>query len=240
MIRIYKRETVMANNIRILVVEDDENLANNIASFLADFSEVDIENDGLSGKFAATENVYDLIILDIMLPEMNGYDVLKSIRADKINTPVLILTAKAEIDDKIHGFNLGADDYLTKPFHREELQVRVKALLKRSGALADDSTLKISNLEVNLNNHEIIAGGEQISLNGKEYDLLVYLLQNKNTILTKDQIFERIWGFDSDTSITVVEVYMSNLRKKLRPSENDNLIKTIRNVGYIFQDDSEN
>lgn len=230
----------MPNNIRILVVEDDQNLANNIASFLADFSEVDIENDGLSGKFAATEDVYDLIVLDIMLPEMNGYDVLKNIRAAKINTPVLILTAKAEIDDKIHGFNLGADDYLTKPFHREELQVRVKALLKRSGALADDSILKIRNLEVNLNNHVITVDGDQISLNGKEYDLLVYLLQNKNTILTKDQIFERIWGFDSDTSITVVEVYMSNLRKKLRPSQNDNLIKTIRNVGYIFQDDTEN
>lgn len=230
----------MSNNIRILVVEDDENLANNIASFLSDFSEVDIENDGLSGKFAATEDVYDLIILDIMLPEMNGYDVLKNIRNDKINTPVLILTAKAEIDDKIHGFNLGADDYLTKPFHREELQLRVKALLKRSGILADDSILKIKNLEVNLNNHEIDAAGEQIALNGKEYGLLVYLLQNKNTILTKDQIFERIWGFDSDTSITVVEVYMSNLRKKLRPSKNDNLIKTIRNVGYIFQDDTEN
>ncbi|WP_338232868.1 response regulator transcription factor [Companilactobacillus muriivasis] len=230
----------MSNNIRILVVEDDENLANNIASFLSDFSEVDIENDGLSGKFAATEDVYDLIILDIMLPGMNGYDVLKNIRNDKINTPVLILTAKAEIDDKIHGFNLGADDYLTKPFHREELQLRVKALLKRSGILADDSILKIKNLEVNLNNHEIDAAGKQIALNGKEYDLLVYLLQNKNTILTKDQIFERIWGFDSDTSITVVEVYMSNLRKKLRPSKNDNLIKTIRNVGYIFQDDTEN
>lgn len=230
----------MPNNIRILVVEDDENLANNIASFLSDFSEVDIENDGLSGKFAASEDVYDLIILDIMLPEMNGYDVLKNIRNDKINTPVLILTAKAEIDDKIHGFNLGADDYLTKPFHREELQVRVKALLKRSGALADDSVLKIRNLEVNLNSHDIIANSEQVALNGKEYDLLVYLLQNKNTILTKDQIFERIWGFDSDTSITVVEVYMSNLRKKLRPSENDSLIKTIRNVGYIFQDDTEN
>jgi Response regulators consisting of a CheY-like receiver domain and a winged-helix DNA-binding domain len=229
----------MANNIRILVVEDDENLANNIATFLHDFSEVDIENDGLSGKFAATEDVYDLIILDIMLPEMNGYDVLKNIRADKINTPVLVLTAKAEIDDKIHGFDLGADDYLTKPFHREELLARVKALLKRSGALADDSILKIRNLEVNLNNHEIKAGGKQIALNGKEYDLLVYLLQNKNTILTKDQIFERIWGFDSDTSITVVEVYMSNLRKKLRPSKNDGLIKTIRNVGYIFQDETE-
>lgn len=229
----------MSNNIRILVVEDDENLASNIATFLSDFSEVDIESDGLSGKFAATENVYDLIILDIMLPEMNGYDVLKNIRTDGINTPVLILTAKAELDDKVHGFNLGADDYLTKPFHREELLVRVKALLKRSGSLTDDSIIKINNLEVNLNNHEILANQQKIELNGKEYDLLVYLLQNKNTILTKDQIFERIWGFDSDTSITVVEVYMSNLRKKLRPSGNDNLIKTIRNVGYIFQDENE-
>lgn len=229
----------MSNNIRILVVEDDENLASNIATFLSDFSEVNIESDGLSGKFAATENVYDLIILDIMLPEMNGYDVLKNIRTDGINTPVLILTAKAELDDKVHGFNLGADDYLTKPFHREELLVRVKALLKRSGALTDDSIIKINNLEVNLNNHEILANQQKIELNGKEYDLLVYLLQNKNTILTKDQIFERIWGFDSDTSITVVEVYMSNLRKKLRPSGNDNLIKTIRNVGYIFQDENE-
>ncbi|WP_334333588.1 MULTISPECIES: response regulator transcription factor [unclassified Companilactobacillus] len=229
----------MPKNIRILVVEDDKNLADNISTFLSDFSHVDIETDGLSGKFAATENVYDLIILDIMLPEMNGYDVLKNIRAEKINTPVLILTAKAELDDKIHGFNLGADDYLTKPFHREELLVRVKALLKRSGTLADDSVLKIRNLEVNLNNHEIVADNQKIALNGKEYDLLVYLLQNKNTILTKDQIFERIWGFDSDTSITVVEVYMSNLRKKLRPSKNDSLIKTIRNVGYIFQDENE-
>lgn len=229
----------MSNNIRILVVEDDNNLANNIATFLNDFSQVDIESDGLSGKFAATENVYDLIILDIMLPEMNGYDVLKNIRKDKINTPVLILTAKADIDDKVHGFNLGADDYLTKPFHREELLARVKALLKRSGTMADDSILKIRDLEVNLNTHETSCAGKTIALNGKEYDLLVYLLQNKNTILTKDQIFERIWGFDSDTSITVVEVYMSNLRKKLRPSKNDNLIKTIRNVGYIFQDETE-
>ncbi len=227
-------------NIKILVVEDDENLADNIASFLADFAEVDIENDGLSGKFAATEDVHDLIILDLMLPGMNGYDILKDIRADKITTPVLILTAKAELDDKVHGFDLGADDYLTKPFHREELQVRVKALLKRSGALADDSILRMNSIEINLNNHEVSAGDQSILLNGKEYDLLVYLLQNKNTILTKDQIFERIWGFDSDTSITVVEVYMSNLRKKLRPSKNDYLIKTIRNVGYIFQDENQN
>lgn len=170
---------------------------------------------------------------------MNGYDILKSIRNEKITTPVLILTAKAELDDKLRGFDLGADDYLTKPFHREELQVRVKALLKRSGALADDSILKINDIEINLNNHEVNIEGTPISLNGKEYDLLVYLVQNKNTILTKDQIFERIWGFDSDTSITVVEVYMSNLRKKLRPSKNDYLIKTIRNVGYIFQNEEK-
>lgn len=227
----------MDNNIKILVVEDDVDLANNIESFLSDFAKIDIENDGLSGKFDAEEGVYDLIILDLMLPGMNGYDVLKNIRTEKINTPVLILTAKAELDDKLRGFDLGADDYLTKPFHREELLVRVKALLKRSGALADDSILKINDIEINLNNHEVNIEDQPISLNGKEYDLLVYLVQNKNTILTKDQIFERIWGFDSDTSITVVEVYMSNLRKKLRPSKNDYLIKTIRNVGYIFQNE---
>lgn len=229
----------MDNNIKILLVEDDVELANNIETFLNEFSQVDIENDGLSGKFDAVEGVYDLIILDLMLPGMNGYDILKSIRQEQITTPVLILTAKAELDDKLRGFDLGADDYLTKPFHREELQVRVKALLKRSGALADDSILKINDIEINLNNHEIKIEGQPIALNGKEYDLLVYLVQNKNTILTKDQIFERIWGFDSDTSITVVEVYMSNLRKKLRPSENDYLIKTIRNVGYIFQNEEK-
>lgn len=128
----------MDNNIKILVVEDDVDLANNIESFLSDFAKIDIENDGLSGKFDAEEGVYDLIILDLMLPGMNGYDVLKNIRTEKINTPVLILTAKAELDDKLRGFDLGADDYLTKPFHREELLVRVKSLLKRSGALADD------------------------------------------------------------------------------------------------------
>lgn len=227
----------MDNNIKILVVEDDVDLANNIESFLSDFAKIDIENDGLSGKFDAEEGVYDLIILDLMLPGMNGYDVLKNIRTEKINTPVLILTAKAELDDKLRGFDLGADDYLTKPFHREELLVRVKSLLKRSGALADDSILKINDIEINLNNHEVNIEDQPISLNGKEYDLLVYLVQNKNTILTKDQIFERIWRFDSDTSITVVEVYMSNLRKKLRPSKNDYLIKTIRNVGYIFQNE---
>lgn len=229
----------MDNNIKILLVEDDVELANNIETFLNEFSQVDIENDGLSGKFDAVEGVYDLIILDLMLPGMNGYDILKSIRQEQITTPVLILTAKAELDDKLRGFDLGADDYLTKPFHREELQVRVKALLKRSGALADDSILKINDIEINLNNHEVKIEGQPIALNGKEYDLLVYLVQNKNTILTKDQIFERIWGFDSDTSITVVEVYMSNLRKKLRPSENDYLIKTIRNVGYIFQNEEK-
>lgn len=230
----------MQKNIKILVVEDDKNLANNIASFLRDFAQVDIENDGLSGKFAAIEDVHDLIILDLMLPGMNGYDILKNIREEKINTPVLILTAKTELDDKVHGFNLGADDYLTKPFHREELQARVKALLKRSGISADESVLKLNNIEINLNNHEVKINNQPVELNGKEYDLLVYLLQNKNIILTKDQIFERIWGFDSDTSITVVEVYMSNLRKKLRPYKNDYSIKTIRNVGYICQDEEQN
>ncbi|WP_129045220.1 response regulator transcription factor [Companilactobacillus metriopterae] len=223
-------------DIRILLVEDDERLAENVVNFLNEYH-VEVANDGLDGKFAAMDNINDLIILDVMLPNINGFDILKSIREENIKTPVLMLTAKSELDDKIHGFDLGADDYLTKPFHREELLVRVKALLKRSGSLTDDSTLQSNNISVNLNTHIVTVDDQEIELNGKEYDLLVYLMQNKNTILTKDQIFERIWGFDSDTSLTVVEVYMSNLRKKIRNSDNDNQVRTIRNVGYIFQDE---
>ena len=130
--------------------------------------------------------------------------------------PVLILTAKDTLDDKVHGFELGADDYLTKPFHREELLMRVKALLKRSGRLGDDNTLTVGPFTVNLSNRVVNVEGKELALNGKEFDLLVYFVQNPDTIITKDQIFDRLWGFESETAISVVEVYMSNLRKKLK------------------------
>lgn len=156
-------------------------------------------------------------------------------RAQHVDTPVLILTAKDGIDDKLRGFNVGADDYLTKPFHREELLARIKALLKRSGHFYQENILTIGNLQINLQNRSVTVAEHDVQLNGKEFDLLVYLVENKNTIITKEQIFDRLWGFESDTSITVVEVYMSNLRKKLKPDGADQLIKTLRNVGYMLE-----
>lgn len=222
--------------IKILLVEDDENLATSISNFLKDFADVEHAADGLIGQTMGSEGIYDLAILDIMLPQKNGWDVLKSWREDKtLNLPVLILTAKDTIADKLHGFNLGGDDYLIKPFHREELLARIRALLKRAGKDSDDGLLQIGELTANTQSHEITFAGEKVDLPGKEYDILVYFLQNPNVIITKNQIFDRLWGFESDTSISVVEVYMSNLRKNLKSVGAADLIRTIRNVGYILE-----
>lgn len=222
--------------IKILLVEDDENLATSISNFLKDFADVEHAADGLIGQTMGSEGIYDLAILDIMLPQKNGWDVLKSWREDKtLNLPVLILTAKDTIADKLHGFNLGGDDYLIKPFHREELLARIRALLKRAGKDSDDGLLQIGELTANTQSHEITFAGEKVDLPGKEYDILVYFLQNPNVIVTKNQIFDRLWGFESDTSISVVEVYMSNLRKNLKSVGAADLIRTIRNVGYILE-----
>jgi two-component system response regulator CiaR len=220
---------------KILVVEDDPNLNQSICDFISDFADVEAALTGSDGEFMAEQDIYDAIVLDIMLPEMNGFDLLKAIRQKAVQTPVLILTAKDALADKLRGFTLGGDDYLTKPFHREELIMRLKALLKRTGKLAADNVLRCGPLSVDVANHSANVNDTPVTLNGKEYDLLVYLLQNVDTIITKDQIFDRLWGFDSDTAISVVEVYMSNLRKKLRHTEAEAMIKTIRSVGYILQ-----
>jgi two-component system response regulator CiaR len=161
--------------------------------------------------------------------------VLAEMREKNIQTPVLILTAKDSLEDKVTGFQKGADDYLTKPFYREELIMRVKALLKRSLGLFAENQLAYKNITCNLSTKEVTVDDEVLPIQGKEFDLLVYFIQNKGVILTKEQIFDRIWGFDSDTTLTVVEVYMSHLRKHLKPSGTDHLFKTLRNVGYILQ-----
>jgi len=225
----------MVKSAKALLVEDDVELSASVRDFITDFLDVDQVYDGEEGEFAASQGIYDLIILDLMLPGKNGYDVLKSLRKQHLETPVLILTAKDGIDDKLHGFNVGADDYLTKPFHREELIARIKALLKRSGHFYQENVLTIDQLSINLQNRSVTVVDDEIRLNGKEFDLLVYLVENQNTIITKEQIFDRLWGFDSETSITVVEVYMSNLRKKLKPYQADKMIKTLRNVGYMVE-----
>lgn len=223
--------------INLLIVEDESTLSDNIKEILSDLGEITQIYDGEEGLFEAETGVYDLILLDLMLPGKNGYEILAELRKKNIQTPVLILTAKDGLEDKITGFQKGADDYLTKPFYREELIMRVKALLKRSLGLFSENQIVYKNITCNLATKEVTIDDEILSIQGKEFDLLVYFIQNKGVILTKEQIFDRIWGFDSDTTITVVEVYMSHLRKHLKPSGADQFFKTLRNVGYILQKD---
>ncbi|AXQ78727.1 DNA-binding response regulator [Streptococcus chenjunshii] len=220
--------------IKILLVEDDLSLSNSVFDFLDDFADVMQVFDGEEGLYEAESGVYDLILLDLMLPEKNGFQVLKELRDKGITTPVLIMTAKEGLDDKGHGFELGADDYLTKPFYLEELKMRIQALLKRSGKF-NEKILSYGELSVDTSTNTTLVQGQEVELLGKEFDLLVYFLQNKNVILPKSQIFDRIWGFDSDTTISVVEVYVSKIRKKLKGTRFADHLQTLRSVGYILK-----
>lgn len=220
--------------IKILLVEDDLSLSNSVFDFLDDFADVMQVFDGDEGLYEAESGVYDLILLDLMLPEKDGFQVLKELRAKDVMTPVIIMTAKESLDDKGHGFELGADDYITKPFYLEELKMRIQALLKRSGKLTDNN-LHYGDLEVKTSTNTVLVGGQEIELLGKEFDLLIYFLQNQNVILPKSQIFDRIWGFDSDTTISVVEVYVSKIRKKLKGTDFVANLQTLRSVGYILK-----
>lgn len=224
--------------IKILLVEDDVSLSNSIFDFLDDFAEVTQVFDGAEGLYEAESGVYDLILLDLMLPEQSGFEVLKNLRNQSITTPVLIMTAKESLDDKGKGFELGADDYLTKPFYLEELKMRIQALLKRSGKFYQQ-TLTYGDLTVNLTTNTVqLTSGQKVELLGKEFELLVYFLQNQNVILPKTQIFDRLWGFDSDTTLSVVEVYVSKIRKKLKGTDFVKELQTLRSVGYILKHDA--
>ncbi|HEO2818572.1 TPA: response regulator transcription factor [Streptococcus agalactiae] len=220
--------------IKILLIEDDLSLSNSVFDFLDDFADVMQIFDGEEGLYEAESGVYDLILLDIMLPEKNGFQVLKELREKGITTPVLIMTAKESIDDKGQGFDLGADDYLTKPFYLEELKMRIQALLKRSGKFNDNSLI-YGDIRVDMSTNSTFVNQTEVELLGKEFDLLVYFLQNQNVILPKSQIFDRIWGFDSDTTISVVEVYVSKVRKKLKGTLFSENLQTLRSVGYILK-----
>ncbi|HEO2781891.1 TPA: response regulator transcription factor [Streptococcus agalactiae] len=220
--------------IKILLIEDDLSLSNSVFDFLDDFADVMQIFDGEEGLYEAESGVYDLVLLDLMLPEKNGFQVLKELREKGITTPVLIMTAKESIDDKGQGFDLGADDYLTKPFYLEELKMRIQALLKRSGKFNDNSLI-YGDIRVDMSTNSTFVNQTEVELLGKEFDLLVYFLQNQNVILPKSQIFDRIWGFDSDTTISVVEVYVSKVRKKLKGTLFSENLQTLRSVGYILK-----
>ncbi|PDH86593.1 two-component system response regulator [Oenococcus oeni] len=231
----------MANSsVKILLIEDDKILNDDIKAMLSEIAEVKQVFNGADGEYEAVEAPYDLIVSDLMLPEMNGLDIIKEMRDAHIETPVLILTAKDSVDDKVKGFEVGADDYLTKPFHREELLARVEALLRRAGIDTEEKEINIGNLKIHLSNRTVTVGNQNVQLVGKEYDILVYLAKNKNIIITKDQIFDRVWGLDSDTTTSVVNIYLNNLRRKLESVGKNDLIKTLRNVGFILESDEQN
>lgn len=221
---------------KVLIVEDDTILSDTIKQCICKIYDVDQAYDGYEGYMMSKEGIYDIIVLDLMLPEMSGYEVLKKLRTNKIYTPVLILTAKDGIEDKLKGFNYGADDYLVKPFEREELIARLSAIIRRATGKYKENTLEFKELKLDLNSRKAFLKDNEVILQGKQFDILEYLINSKGTIITKEQIFERIWGFDSETTANVVEVYASGLRKILKEYRYDKYIKTIRGVGYILSD----
>ena len=221
---------------KILVVEDNKKLLQTIEKEIIKHFEVKCCEDGEEALYLIKQGIYDLVVLDLMLPSLNGLEVLKNIRKDYIDTPVLILTAKESLDEKMEAFSVGANDYLTKPFYMEELVARIYAILRTTGKLQTSNTLDFYDLHLDLSKRRVFYKNEEIELQNKQFNLLEYLLLNKGTILLKEQIYDRIWGIESDATIEIVEVYVSNLRKILSKFGYDKCIKTKRKVGYMFDD----
>ena len=221
---------------KVLIVEDERTLSDTIKQCICKKFDTEQAYDGYEAYMMAKENIYDAIILDLMLPEMSGYDVLLKLRENKVLTPVLILTAKDTLNDKLKGFNYGADDYLVKPFEREELLARLEAIIRRTNGAYKQDELEFKDLKLNIKSRRTFIKDKEITLQGKQFDILGYLINSKGTIITKEQIFDKIWGFDSFTTTNVVEVYASGLRKTLKQYGYDKYIKTIRGVGYMITD----
>ena len=221
---------------RILIVEDEISLANIVAERLKkDRYIIDISNDGESGLDNALTGIYDLIILDIMLPKINGIDILKEIRKKDRAVMVIMLTAKAELDDRLSGFENGANDYVPKPFHVEELAARVNAQLNIGKAM--DQNLEFGDivLDYKLSKLRCITNREDVGINNKEFQLIEYLMTNADRILSRDMIYDRVWGMESEALSNNLEAYMSFLRKKLKIIGSKVSIKTIRNMGYRLE-----
>jgi DNA-binding response OmpR family regulator len=223
---------------RILVVEDEESLALRIKNVLeSEKYHVDTAFDGRDGMEQAMIEEYDLLILDILLPGFSGLQILKEVRREGFETPVLLLTAKNRIEDKVTGLDAGADDYLTKPFALPELLARVRSLLRRTSEVKS-SLISMANLEVNTNSHEVKINRKPVDLTTKEYSILEFLLYNKNRVLSRLSIAEHVWGdnFDLFTMTNFVDVHIKNLRKKIDQPRSSSLIETVRGVGYIIRD----
>jgi DNA-binding response OmpR family regulator len=197
---------------------------------------VDVSNDGESGLDNALSDIYDVIVLDIMLPKMDGITVLKNIRAEGLDVPVILLSAKGEISDKILGLDSGADDYLAKPFNSDELLARIRALGRRRGEIANNNQLQFGDITLNTSTLNLKSGTNEINLTLKEFELLEFLIIHKNIVASKEQIIEKLWGFDSEAESNHVEVYVSFLRKKLKFVHSNVSINAVRGVGYILKE----
>lgn len=222
---------------RILIIEDEIRLAEALKELLEkNKHSVDVSLNGQDGLNNALCGIYDAVILDIMLPKMSGTDVLREIRRENIKTPVLLLTAKSEVEDKIRGLDLGADDYLTKPFDTGELLARLRAVTRRKGEIVDNDP-GYRGLSLLINKTELSYGGLSVKLGLKEYQIMELLLRNPRQIFTKEQIIVKIWGYDNDTEYNSVEVYVSFLRKKLDYIKSRVGIVTRRGIGYVLEEE---
>jgi DNA-binding response OmpR family regulator len=225
---------------KLLLVEDEKRMAQALCEILRQEKyDVDCCYDGLSGLNAAESDIYDIMILDVMLPKMNGFEIARKLRKSGIHTPILMLTAKSELDDKVTGLDSGADDYLTKPFMTKELLARLRALLRRN-IDTPDGTLKFGDISLDSKTYELCCNttGQSVRLSDKEWRIMEYLIANQNQILTREQLAVKIWGYDSDAEYNNVEVYMSFTRKKLTFVGAKTEIKAVRGVGYELRCDN--
>ena len=222
---------------RILIVEDEKKVAKFLQQGLEEeHYTVDVAHDGLAGESLATTEKYDLVILDIRLPKKDGLAVLKNIRARKLTTPVLMLTAKSSTESKVDGLDSGADDYLTKPFSFEELLARVRSLLRR-GAAEKSTILTVADLHLDTVTHKAKRGEKIIELTAREYALLEYFMRNVSRVLSRTIISEHIWNYNFDTGTNVVDVYINHLRSKIDDGFEKKLVHTVRGVGYVMKDE---
>lgn len=222
---------------RILAVEDDKHLLATIARILREEGyEVDGTETGDDGLYMAQHGIYDLLVLDIMLPGMSGLELIRRLRAEGIAVPLLLLTARDSVEDVVRGLDSGADDYLTKPFEIREFTARVRALLRRHGAADLNGELRYHRLSLNMKTRNASVDGHPLELTHKEFELLHFLLRNREQILTREQLCSRVWGLDTEIGLNVVDVYIYYLRKKLKPFHYDQVIRTVRNVGYMLKE----
>ncbi len=222
---------------RILIIEDEKKVADFIRKGLEEQSYVvDTAVNGVEGENLAGYNEYDVIVLDVLLPKQDGWTTCKNIRLNGVKTPILMLTSLGETEDKVKGLDLGADDYLTKPFAFDEFLARIRALIRRGGG-GEATLLKLADLELELLERKITRAGKEIQLTQKEFALLEYLLRNKKKVMTRTQISEHVWGIDFDTGSNVVDSYIKMLRKKIDKDFSPQLIHTIVGVGYVMREE---